>query len=79
MFRLIDKRFSDYFRDQPETGMGYWITTVHLKDGRHFPQAVVSGGCLSRIRHHDAIPFLEVDIDCFEVTHDKWDWQKSGQ
>jgi hypothetical protein len=75
MFRLTEKRFADYFRNQPETGMDYYVVTVLLKDGRVFPQTVVSGGHLIRIRGHKEVPFLEADINCFEITHDKWDWR----
>jgi hypothetical protein len=55
--------------------MDYYIVTVHLKDGQKFPQAVVRGGSLTKIRHHNEIPFTENDIDHFEITHDKWDWR----
>jgi hypothetical protein len=34
MFKLTEKRFADYFKNHPETGMGYWIADAHLKDGR---------------------------------------------
>jgi hypothetical protein len=75
MLKLTDKRFSDYFSHQAETGMGYWTATTHLKNGSSFPQTVVVGGVIARVRHCDAIPFVEEDIDHFEVTHDKWDWR----
>ncbi len=75
MLKLTSKRFSDYFRHQGETGMGYWIATVHLKDGSTFAQVAIVGGVVIGVRHHDVIPFVEEDIDYFEVTHDKWDWR----
>ncbi len=74
MLRLTEKRFADFLRDKPETGMGYWVVTVYLKDGRVLPQVAVSGGEITRVRHHEEAPFREFDIDRFEVTHDKWDW-----
>lgn len=74
MLKLSDKRFSDYLRQQRETGMGYWVVTAHLKDGRSFPQVVVSGGQITRVRGYGDIPFRADDIDTIEVTHDKWDW-----
>lgn len=70
---LTRKRFADYLREQPETGMGYWVVTVYLKDGRVFGQTLVSGGTITHVRDHEGIPFLESDIDRLEVTHDKWD------
>jgi hypothetical protein len=38
MIKLTEKRFADYFRNQGETGMGYWVATVYLKDGRVIPK-----------------------------------------
>jgi len=75
MLKLTEKRFADYFRQQGETGMGYWIATVFLKDGRLFPQTVIVGGVVSQVRNHANIPFSQEDIDRFEVTHDKWNWR----
>ena len=74
MLPLTEKRFSDFLRRQPETGMGYWVTTVTLKDGRRFPQTVVAGGVIVRIRDQKSIPFSEAEIESLEVTHDKWSW-----
>ena len=75
MLKLNNKRFADYFRSQPETGMGYWIATIHLKDGRVFPQAAIVGGTVACIRNQETISFKEEEIDRFDVTHDKWDWR----
>ena len=74
MIKLTEKRFADYLRRQPETGMGYWIVTVYLKDGRVFPQVAVNSGIITRVRNFDNVPFVEADIDHLEVTHDKWNW-----
>ena len=70
--RLAQKKFADYFRSQRETGMGYWVVTVHLKDGRIFEQVVVNSGYITKIRGYDEIPFDEAEIDHFLVTHAKW-------
>ena len=74
MLKLSEKRFSDFLRDQPESGMGYWIVTVVLKNGRTFPQTVINGGTVTRVRHYNMIPFSEGEIDRLQVTHEKWDW-----
>jgi hypothetical protein len=78
VFKLNEKRFADFFRAQPETGMGYTIVTTVLKNGKRFPQTIVTGGVVSRVRGFSVAPFSETDIDCFEVTHDKWDWRKDN-
>ena len=74
MLKLTEKRFTGYFRQQAETGMGYWIATVFLKNGGVFPQAVIVGGVITHVRGLEAIPFTEREIDRCEVTHDKWDF-----
>jgi hypothetical protein len=71
MIRLAQKKFADYFRAQPETRMGYWVTTVHLKDGRVFEQVIVDSGYVTKVGGCDEIPFDEVEIDHFVVTHRK--------
>lgn len=72
MFRLVSKQFADYFRQQPETGMGYWVVDAYLKDGKVFRQVVVNSGYVTKARGYEEIPFTEADVERFEVTHDKW-------
>jgi len=61
---------------KPETGMGYQVVSIKLKDGREFKQVVIDSGYITRIRSLKNIPFDESEIDEIIVTHDKWDWQK---
>jgi hypothetical protein len=68
---LNRKEFADFFRAQPETGMDYWIVTTILKDGRYFPQTVVTGGFITSVKGHVEIPFSVDEIAKFEITHDK--------
>ena len=56
---------------QRETGMGYWVVSVYLKDGRRFDHVVIVGGTISSIRGNPSIPFEESEIDKIVVTHDK--------
>jgi hypothetical protein len=58
----------------PETGMGYQVVTVTLKDGMRFDQVAVVEGCMTQIRGCEDIPFTEDDILKIVVTHDKWDF-----
>ena len=74
MIALSEKRFADFFRSERKTGMGYWIVTTVLLDGREFEQTVVNSGYVTRVRGYPAIPFTEAEIDHFVVTHDKWDF-----
>ena len=59
----------------PETGMGYHIVTVLLKDGRRFDQAVVDSGYVTKVHGHREIPFTIEEIQDVVITHDKWNFQ----
>lgn len=59
---------------QPETGMGYHVVTVILKDGRSLERVVVDSGYITRIFGLDEIPFKVEDIENLIVTHDKWNF-----
>ena len=59
---------------KPETGMGYQVVTVVLKDGRRFDQVAVVEGQLAEIRGRKDIPFTEHDIAEIVLTHDKWNF-----
>lgn len=62
-------------RSVPETGMGYWVASVFLSDGRKFDQVVIDSGCITRVRGFEEIPFVEPEIAEIKVTHDKWNWR----
>jgi hypothetical protein len=74
MYSLTERRFAEFFKQQPETGMGYWVVTAVLKDGRRYDQVLVNSGYLTQVKNHRDIPFAESDIDRFIVTHQKWDF-----
>jgi hypothetical protein len=72
----LTDRWGPKLSNLPETGMGYQIATVVLKDGREFPQTIIIGGLISQIRGLSEIPFIEEEIADFIITHDKWDWNR---
>jgi cytochrome oxidase assembly protein ShyY1 len=74
MYPLTEKRFADFFKQQPETGMGYWVVTAVLKNGRRYAQVLVNSGYVTRVKNYKDIPFTEHEIDHFVVTHEKWDF-----
>lgn len=74
MFSL-SQTWIEYLRSQPETGMGYQVVTIKIKQGETFPQVVVDSGHVARIRGLREIPFTGEDIEEITVTHDKWDWK----
>ena len=72
----LSKKWLDYLKSQQETGMGYYVVSVQLLDGRVYDQAVVvDSGHITQIKDHTDIPFSESDIAAMRVTHDKWNFQ----
>jgi hypothetical protein len=62
-------------RDLEETGMGYVVASVTLKDGRRFDQVVIDSGWLAGVRGLPDIPFRESDVAAIQATHDRWNWR----
>lgn len=73
MIGLSQKWISE-LASQPETGMGYQVVSIILKDGARFDQAVVVDGRITQVRGHKNIPFTESQIAQIIVTHDKWNF-----
>ena len=73
---LLSTKWANELVLSPETGMGYQVVTVFLKDGTRFDQVVIIDGCIAQIRGYDDIPFTENDIQEIVLTHDKWDFDR---
>ena len=78
MITLSDK-WAPKLVAQGETGMGYQIASVILKDGRRFDHVVIVGGIIGQIKDIEGIPFSEEDIAEIIVTHDKWNFASDQQ
>jgi hypothetical protein len=63
---------------QKETGLGYQLVSVQLKDGRHFEQAVASEGCIIAVRGHEDVPFAPEEVEQVAVTHSRWNFRESS-
>jgi hypothetical protein len=48
-------------KSDSETGIGYQVVSVTLKDGRNFDQAVASEGYVIQVRGYEDVPFTQVD------------------
>lgn len=72
----LSKKWLTELLSKPETGMGYQIVTVLLKDGRRFDRVVVNSGYITQIKNVAGIPFTEDDIQKMIVTHDKWNFNE---
>ena len=70
----LSKKWCQHLVSQPETGMGYQVTSVILQDGRRYDQVLVDSGYITRIRNVEGIPFAESDIAEIVVTHEKWNF-----
>jgi hypothetical protein len=71
-------KWRDHVRALPETGMGYIVVSVALRDGRTFDQVLISDtGYVDRVRGLPDIPFIEDDIVKIIATHRKWDWKEA--
>lgn len=77
MFALSGK-WKTRLISQPETGMGYYIVSVILRDGTRFNQVIVDSGYVTRIRGMKTIPYDDDDIEDIIITHDKWDFRHEG-
>lgn len=67
-------------RRDTETGIGYQVVSVTLKDGRHFEQVVASEGCIIQVRGYEDVPFVPSEIAEVRVNHKRWnfrDWSDS--
>lgn len=71
---LLPDKWGPKLTRQPETGMGYQVATVVLKDGTRWNQVLIESGVITRIRGQAKIPFKVDDIADILVTHDKWNF-----
>lgn len=67
----LGAKWAELLADQAETGMGYHVVSIYLKDGRCFDRAVLIGGIISSVSGSHEIPFSEEQIARIVVTHDK--------
>lgn len=71
----IPEKCLDQLKRGPETGIGYQIISVELKDGRHFDQVVASEGCIIEVRGHKEIPFTPEEVATVSVNHKRWNFR----
>jgi hypothetical protein len=69
-------------KQQRQTGLGYQVVSVQLKDGRSFDQVVVSEGCIITVRGYAEVPFQLDEVATVKVNHKRWnfrEWSDKGQ
>jgi hypothetical protein len=74
----IPGRFVEHLRQARETGIGYQVVSVELKDGRFFDQVVTSECCIIQVRGHKEIPFAAEDVASVSVNHKHWNFREGS-
>ena len=69
----IPSQFVDQLKR--ETGIGYQIVSVELKDGRYFDQVATSEGHIIEVRGYKQIPFAAEDVASMNVNHKRWNFR----
>jgi hypothetical protein len=59
-----------------ETGIGYHVVSVTLKNGKHFDQVVTSEGCVIQVRGHRDVPFSPEEVAAVDVNHKRWNFRE---
>ena len=70
----LPRKWVTELASKPESGMGYYVVSVILKDGKRFDQVVVIDGQITKIRGRKDFPFAADEITEVILTHDKWDF-----
>jgi hypothetical protein len=71
----IPEACREELKQDGDTGMGYQIVSVMLKDGRNFDQVVASEGCIIQVRGYHTIPFKPEDVASVSVNHQRWNFR----
>jgi len=73
----IPKAVLNQMAQNKETGIGYVVVSVKLKDGTSFDQVAISAGCVIEVRGFKKVPF-EGDIASMQVTHQIWNFREAS-
>jgi hypothetical protein len=71
----LPNEWADCLRRHEQTGLGYQVVSVNLRDGRRFGQVVVSEGCVIQIRGHRDVPFTQDEVASVKVNHRRWNFR----
>ena len=74
----IPKACVDELKQSEETGIGYQVISVELKDGRCFDQVVASEGCIIEVRGYEEIPFAPDEVASVIVNHKRWNFREAS-
>ena len=71
----VPSDFAEQLRRAGETGIGYQVVAVELKDGRKFEQVATSEGFFIAVRGHQEIPFSSDEVASLQVNHKRWNFR----
>ena len=63
----------DHLKHAGETGIGYQVVSVELRDGRSYDQVVTSEGCIKEI------PFAADEVASVNVNHKRWNFRGGSE
>jgi hypothetical protein len=78
MKRLIQfpLEYASILKRHRETGMGYHVVSVTLKNGKRFDQVLTSEGCVIQVRGHRDVPFTSEEVAAVDVNHNGWNFRE---
>ncbi len=68
----LPEKFVEKLVQLPETGMGYQVVDIYLKDGRVFVAIVLNCEFVTRVKGCDDIPFLVDDIEDIRISRERF-------
>ena len=71
----IPVEFLQQLKDAEETGIGYQVVQIRLKDGRSFDQVATSNNYIIEVRGYRNSPFASEDIVSVVVNHKSWNFR----
>ena len=71
----IPVEFFEPLKRAGETGIGYQVVSVELRDGRRFEQVATSEGCFIEVRGYEEIPFSTDEVVSVRVNHRRWNFR----
>ncbi|HXY23613.1 MAG TPA: hypothetical protein VEI73_03130 [Candidatus Acidoferrum sp.] len=74
----VPRESVNHLKQNKETGFGYQVVSVQLKDGRYFDQAVASEGCIIAVRGCKDVPFAPDEVERVTVNHKPWNFRESS-
>jgi hypothetical protein len=71
----VPAAFREQLNRSRETGIGYHVVAVVLKNGKTFEQVATSEGCVIEVRGYEEIPFSAHEIESVKVNHKRWNFR----